>query len=66
MGYKDKFDIKIREKIVAHNYSNSDLRLSDYKSNINILIVMNMSWTPEFGQNLSSTIPIKIIELINY
>lgn len=56
MEYKYKFEIKLREKIAPHNYSNVNLRISNLKDNINILIVINVSWALELGHSLLSII----------
>ena len=54
--YKHKFETGTREKIVAHGDDNIDLKITDLTRNTNILIVTNVSWVPELGRNLLSTI----------
>ncbi len=56
--YEYKFETRIGKKIVAYGYGNVNLRMSDLKSNINTLTVTNVSWAPELGHNLLSTIPL--------
>ena len=63
--YEHEFETGSGEKIAAHGYGNVDLRMSDLKGNINTLTVTNVSWAPELGHNLLSTIPLakKSVEL---
>ncbi len=56
--YEHEFKTWTGEKIVAHGYDNVDLGMSDLKGNINTLTVTNVSWAPELGHNLLSTIPL--------
>ena len=55
--YEHEFETGAGEKIVAHGYGNVNLRMSDLEGNINTLTVTHVSWAPELGQNLLSTIP---------
>ncbi len=54
--HKHQFNTKTGEKISAHVYGNVNLRMSDHQGNTNILTVTNVSWAPELGHNLLSTI----------
>lgn len=49
-------NISLRQKIVAHDYDNVNLRICDLKGNINILTITNMRWAPKFGYNLLNNI----------
>lgn len=54
--YEHKLEIKTGEKITTHNYDNIDMKLSNHKDNITILIIINMRWTSELDYNLLSII----------
>ncbi len=56
--YEHEFETGVGEKILAHGYGNVDLGMSDFKVNINTLTLTNVSWAPELGHNLLSTIPL--------
>lgn len=66
INYKHKFEIKLKEIIIAHNYSNIELKIDNSKNNMNILTITNVSWAPELSHNLLSTIFLakKSIEII--
>lgn len=49
--YKHKFETKREKKIVAKNYGNVDLKITDLIGNVNILIVTNISRALELGYN---------------
>lgn len=44
------------KKIATYNYDNVDLKLSNHKNNITIIIITNMSWVLQIGYNLLSNI----------
>ena len=56
--YEHEFETGTGEKIAAHGYGNIDLRMNDLTGNVNTLTVTNVSWAPELGHNLLSTIPL--------
>ncbi len=43
---------------MVHGYANVILRMCDMSGNVNTLTVTNVSWVPELGHNLLSTIPL--------
>lgn len=50
------FKQKQVKKIVAHNYSNVNLRLSNIEGNITILTITNVNQVLQLGHNLLKTI----------
>ncbi len=56
--YHHEFETGTGKKIIAHGYGNVILRMCDISGNVNTLTVTNVSWAPELGHNLLSTIPL--------
>lgn len=56
MKYKYKFKTKTREKIAIYGYKNINWKITNLKSYVNILIVINVNWVQEFWYNLLSII----------
>lgn len=48
----------MNEKIATYGYGNVDLRLSDYKNNITILTITNISWALQLSYNLLNIMPL--------
>ncbi len=51
-----EFEKRTSQRIIAHRYCNVILRMFDMSDNFNTLTVSNVSWTPELGHNLLSTL----------
>ena len=56
--YQHEFETGTGQRIIAYGYGNVIFRICDISGNVNTLTVTNVSWAPELGHNLLSTIPL--------